>query len=180
MPRRAQVISDIHRTHRGAATGVLWAMIRAAKWAILWVWPRPPHRDSGPPGTVPGAQETLSTASPYGKYFLGPINIRARPDRTRQVAWLAPSAWTAALWGSGLWAALRLDCWSAARPGRAPHLPRSGSFLTRRLGARRPRPSCDARRRYHAFGLIGTALSKKIGVFQSRSLKVVPISPNAS
>jgi hypothetical protein len=33
---------------------------------------------------------------------------------------------------------------------------------------------------YHAFGLIGTALSKKIGVFQSRYLKVVPISPNAS
>jgi hypothetical protein len=30
---------------------------------------------------------------------------------------------------------------------------------------------------YHAFGLIGTALSKKIGVFQSSSLKVVPISP---
>ena len=32
---------------------------------------------------------------------------------------------------------------------------------------------------YHAFGLIGTALSKKISVFQSSSLKVVPISPNA-
>ena len=34
--------------------------------------------------------------------------------------------------------------------------------------------------RYHAFGLIGTALSKKISVFQSSSLKVVPISPNVS
>jgi hypothetical protein len=33
---------------------------------------------------------------------------------------------------------------------------------------------------YHAFGLIGTALSKKIGVFLSSSLKMVPISPNAS
>jgi hypothetical protein len=33
---------------------------------------------------------------------------------------------------------------------------------------------------YHAFGLIGTALSKKIGVFQSSSLKVVSLSPNAS
>jgi hypothetical protein len=33
---------------------------------------------------------------------------------------------------------------------------------------------------YHAFGLIGTTLSKKIFVFQSSSLKVVPITPNAS
>jgi hypothetical protein len=33
---------------------------------------------------------------------------------------------------------------------------------------------------YHAFGLIATALSKNISVFQSSSLKVVPISPNAS
>jgi hypothetical protein len=33
---------------------------------------------------------------------------------------------------------------------------------------------------YLAFGLIGTALSKKISVFQSSYLKVVPISPNAS
>jgi hypothetical protein len=32
---------------------------------------------------------------------------------------------------------------------------------------------------HHAFGVIGTALSKKISVFQSSSLKVVPISPNA-
>jgi hypothetical protein len=32
---------------------------------------------------------------------------------------------------------------------------------------------------HHAFGLIGAALSKKISVFQSSSLKVVPISPNA-
>jgi hypothetical protein len=32
---------------------------------------------------------------------------------------------------------------------------------------------------YHAFGLVGTALSKKISVFQPSSLKVVPISPNA-
>ena len=32
---------------------------------------------------------------------------------------------------------------------------------------------------YHAFGLIVTALSKKIGVSQPSSLKVVPISPNA-
>ena len=30
---------------------------------------------------------------------------------------------------------------------------------------------------YHAFGLIVTALSKKIGVSQPSSLKVVPISP---
>ena len=35
-------------------------------------------------------------------------------------------------------------------------------------------------REHHVFGLIGTALSKKISVFQSSSLKVVPISPNAS
>ena len=33
---------------------------------------------------------------------------------------------------------------------------------------------------YDAFGLIATALSKKISVFQSSSLKVVPISPNVS
>ena len=33
---------------------------------------------------------------------------------------------------------------------------------------------------YHAFGRIGAALSKKISVFQPSSLKVVPISPNAS
>jgi hypothetical protein len=33
---------------------------------------------------------------------------------------------------------------------------------------------------YDAFGLIGTALPKKFRVFQSSSLKVVPISPNAS
>jgi hypothetical protein len=31
-----------------------------------------------------------------------------------------------------------------------------------------------------ALGLIGTALSKKISVFEPSSLKVVPISPNAS
>jgi hypothetical protein len=35
-------------------------------------------------------------------------------------------------------------------------------------------------RAYHAFGLIGTALSKEIGLFQSSSLRVVPISPNVS
>ena len=33
--------------------------------------------------------------------------------------------------------------------------------------------------RYDAFGLIGAALSTKISVFQSSSLKVAPISPNA-
>jgi hypothetical protein len=33
---------------------------------------------------------------------------------------------------------------------------------------------------YHAFGLIGAALSRKIGVFQSSSPKLAPISPNAS
>ena len=33
---------------------------------------------------------------------------------------------------------------------------------------------------YHAFELIATALSKKISVFRSSALKVVPISPNAS
>jgi hypothetical protein len=38
----------------------------------------------------------------------------------------------------------------------------------------------EARRAYHAFGLIWTVLSKKISVFQSSSLKVVRISPNAS
>ena len=43
--------------------------------------------------------------------------------------------------------------------------------------ARQPRRERDG---YHAFGLIGTALSKKISVFRSSSLKVVPISPNAS
>ena len=36
-----------------------------------------------------------------------------------------------------------------------------------------------SRPRYHAFGLIGAALSKKISVFRSSSPKVVPISPNA-
>ena len=35
-------------------------------------------------------------------------------------------------------------------------------------------------RDHHAFGLIGTDLSKNISVFQSSSLKVVPISSNAS
>ena len=38
----------------------------------------------------------------------------------------------------------------------------------------------EARRAYHAFGLIWTVLSKNISVFQSSSLKVVRISPNAS
>jgi hypothetical protein len=33
--------------------------------------------------------------------------------------------------------------------------------------------------RYHAFGVIGTALSKKISVFHSSFLKVAPISPHA-
>jgi hypothetical protein len=32
---------------------------------------------------------------------------------------------------------------------------------------------------YHAFGVIGTALSKTISVFRSSSQKVVQISPNA-
>ena len=40
--------------------------------------------------------------------------------------------------------------------------------------------SDNATEPYHAFGLIGTTFSKKISVFQSSSLKVVPISPNAS
>ena len=35
-------------------------------------------------------------------------------------------------------------------------------------------------RGYHASGLIEIALSKKISIFQSSSLKVVSISPNAS
>jgi hypothetical protein len=33
---------------------------------------------------------------------------------------------------------------------------------------------------HDAFGVFGTTLSGKIGVFQSASLKVVPVSPNAS
>ena len=33
---------------------------------------------------------------------------------------------------------------------------------------------------YDAFGLIGAALSKNSSVFQSSSLTVVPISPNAA
>jgi hypothetical protein len=32
---------------------------------------------------------------------------------------------------------------------------------------------------YHASGLIGTALSKKMSVFQPSALKVAPMSPNA-
>jgi hypothetical protein len=32
---------------------------------------------------------------------------------------------------------------------------------------------------YHVFGLIGTALSRKISVLQKSSLRVAPISPNA-
>ena len=35
-------------------------------------------------------------------------------------------------------------------------------------------------RAYHGFGLVGTALSKKISVFRSSSLKVAPISPSSS
>ena len=38
----------------------------------------------------------------------------------------------------------------------------------------------QVRASHPCFGLIGTALSKKISVFQSSSLKVTPISPNAS
>jgi hypothetical protein len=34
--------------------------------------------------------------------------------------------------------------------------------------------------RYHVFGLIGTALSKNISLFQSSFLTVVPMSPNVS
>jgi hypothetical protein len=33
---------------------------------------------------------------------------------------------------------------------------------------------------HHAFGVIGTAISKKLSVFQSSSLKVAPITPNTS
>ena len=33
---------------------------------------------------------------------------------------------------------------------------------------------------YHAFGLIGTALSKNVSIVQPSSLKVVPITPSAS
>jgi hypothetical protein len=40
--------------------------------------------------------------------------------------------------------------------------------------------SHSAEHTYDAFGLIGTALSRKISVFHPSSLKVVPISPNAS
>jgi hypothetical protein len=40
-------------------------------------------------------------------------------------------------------------------------------------------PRRAARGRGHVFGLIGTALSKNIIVFQTSSLKVAPISPNA-
>jgi hypothetical protein len=45
---------------------------------------------------------------------------------------------------------------------------------------RAPHVRGDRESPYHAFGLLGTALSKKISVFQSSALKVVPISPNAS
>jgi hypothetical protein len=48
------------------------------------------------------------------------------------------------------------------------------------LGPRRRRGEAQLGEAYHAFGLIGTALSRKIGVFRSSSLKLVPISPNAS
>ena len=41
------------------------------------------------------------------------------------------------------------------------------------------RSARSAATQYHVFGLIGTALSKKISSFQSSSLKVAPISPNA-
>jgi hypothetical protein len=53
----------------------------------------------------------------------------------------------------------------------------------RRWGAPATKRRCATwtpRCRYHAFGLIGTALSKKISVLHSSSLRMVSISPNAS
>jgi hypothetical protein len=50
----------------------------------------------------------------------------------------------------------------------------------RAAAALRPRALADAQASHHALGLIGAALSEKIRVFQSGSLKMVPISPNAS
>jgi hypothetical protein len=46
-----------------------------------------------------------------------------------------------------------------------------------------PSSTCSHSRQpptYDVFGLIGTALSTKIRIFQSSSLKVVPVSPNLS
>jgi hypothetical protein len=49
------------------------------------------------------------------------------------------------------------------------------------VAAEVPSPSLERRLgAYHAFGLIGTALLKNISVCKASSLKVGPISPNAS
>ena len=82
---------------------------------------------------------------------------------------------------------------SSARTARATVLCAAGSRLVSAASASRLReggsghqPRPIGRRvvlsliPYRAFGLIGTTLSKQIGVFQSSPLKAVPISPNAS
>ena len=68
---------------------------------------------------------------------------------------------------------------SADRPARRPQA--GGAMASVPDEASLPLETRDQVRASHpCFGLIGTALSKKISVFQSGSLKVVPISPNAS
>ena len=57
--------------------------------------------------------------------------------------------------------------------GGDQQLPVEALAQVRRAGDRRREPTM-------CFGLLGTALSKNIGVFQSSSLKLVSISPNAS
>ena len=71
-------------------------------------------------------------------------------------------------------ATMRPDRTPGEVPGLAVGAERRGQVLRELHDRRAGLP--HKRIRYHAFGLIRTALSKKIGVFQSSSLKVVPIS----
>ena len=81
------------------------------------------------------------------------------------------------LYGTFVWARRVLNNQKRRFPARAvasDGVFRPGQCANRRLWpVRKPAP-------HRAFGFIGTALSKQIRVFQSSSLKVVAISPNAS
>jgi hypothetical protein len=55
-----------------------------------------------------------------------------------------------------------------------------GMGFERELACRTLEQARPTRADHHMFGVIGAALSKKISIFQSSSLKVVPITPNAS
>ena len=73
-----------------------------------------------------------------------------------------------------------LSPWAARRGTHPPGLTGRSAMTSVTCCAVSPCSSSRFRSAYHAFGLIGTALSKKIRIFQSSCLNGVLISPNAS